>query len=427
MDVTQQCRAASGWVFRLSTTPAQQCTAACRRQPRFQVHCLLSEAQLARQPAARSRRRTAAAVSSQRLNRGRRPAGALGSARRSLGRRRPTAPLPLPPLPAAARLPPAHPSPFSLCLHNSSLLPRPLLQPAMDFTDRLACSGPPPVFSPDRKLLASADGYRLVVRAADSLAVVCLASCLDRIEALAWSPDSDHILCGLFKRATVQVFCVSDPDWTCSIAEGPAGVTAARWTPDGRHILLTADFNLRLSVWSLVDQSCQYLRGPKHAAAGLAFSPDGAQLAVLHVRWWLQQGMGWWWNELAGCSASLQSCRLQWVHVCCACWAWQPLPCCSYSACLFASKTPSPNLPCIAHHILTLTHPPQRSDCKDSLAVYDCSTWAVRAQWGLATADAADLAWSPDGSCLAVWESALYGHQLAVYTPEVGGDLWGRF
>ena len=158
----------------------------------------------------------------------------------------------------------------------------------MDFTDRLACSGPPPVFSPDRKLLASADGYRLVVRAADSLAVVCLASCLDRIEALAWSPDSDHILCGLFKRATVQVFCVSDPDWTCSIAEGPAGVTAARWTPDGRHILLTADFNLRLSVWSLVDQSCQYLRGPKHAAAGLAFSPDGAQLAVLHVRWWLQ-------------------------------------------------------------------------------------------------------------------------------------------
>lgn len=154
----------------------------------------------------------------------------------------------------------------------------------MDFTDKLACSGPAPVFSPDRKLLASADGYRLVVRAADSLAVVCLASCLDRIESLAWSPDSDHILCGLFRRATVQVFCVSDPDWACSIAEGPAGVTAARWTPDGRHILLTADFNLRLSVWSLVDQACVYLRGPKHAAAGLQFSPDGDALAVLHVR-----------------------------------------------------------------------------------------------------------------------------------------------
>lgn len=116
----------------------------------------------------------------------------------------------------------------------------------MDFTDKLACSGPAPAFSPDRRLLAAADGYRLVVRDAESLAVVSLASCLDRIESLAWSPDSDHILCGLFKRASVQVFCVSDPDWACSIAEGQAGVAAARWTPDGQHILLTADFSLRL-------------------------------------------------------------------------------------------------------------------------------------------------------------------------------------
>lgn len=75
----------------------------------------------------------------------------------------------------------------------------------------------------------------------------------------------------------------ADPDWACSIAEGPAGITAARWTPDGQHILLTADFNVRLSVWSLVDQSCVYLRGPKHAHAGLAFSPDGRLLALAHV------------------------------------------------------------------------------------------------------------------------------------------------
>lgn len=170
----------------------------------------------------------------------------------------------------------------------------------MDFTDRLACSGPTPVFSPDRRLLASADGYRLVVRDADSLAVVALASCLDRVESIAWSPDSDHLLCGLFRRATVQVFCASDPDWACTIAEGPAGVTAARWAPDGRHILLTADFNVRLAVWSLVDQACQYLRGPKHAATGLAFSPDGALLAVLHVR--------------LGCGAATRDGCVGWVQ-----------------------------------------------------------------------------------------------------------------
>ncbi|KAL4858112.1 WD repeat-containing protein [Chlorella vulgaris] len=211
----------------------------------------------------------------------------------------------------------------------------------MDFTDKLAYSGPQPVFSPDSKLMASADGYRLVVRDAASLAVVSLCSCLDRIESISWSPDSDHILCALFKRATVQVFCVSDSDWACNIAEGPAGIVAARWTPDGQHILLTADFGVRLSAWSLVDQSCAYLRGPKHAQAGLAFSPDGSLLAVAH-----------------------------------------------------------------------------RSDCKDSVAVYDCGSWQLRAQWAPGTSDLADLAWSPDGGCLAVWESALYGHQLGVFTAE---------
>ena len=68
---------------------------------------------------------------------------------------------------------------------------------------------------------------------------------------------------------------------------------------------------------------------------------------------------------------------------------------------------------------------PQRSDCKDVLAVYDCATWQPRAQCVLPTADLADLAWSPDGACIAAWESALYGHQLCVLTPE--GDCLTAF
>lgn len=36
------------------------------------------------------------------------------------------------------------------------------------------------------------------------------------------------------------------PDWTCKIDEGLAGLTAVRWSPDGRHILSTADFQVRL-------------------------------------------------------------------------------------------------------------------------------------------------------------------------------------
>ena len=150
----------------------------------------------------------------------------------------------------------------------------------MEFSDPLA--GQLAAYSPDRRLLASAEGYRVVVREVESLAVAAVHSCLDSVEHLSWSPDSSRLLCCLFKRATVQVFCVSDSEWTCTIAEGPAGVVAARWSPDSRHILLTADFNVRLAVWSLVDQTCQYLRGPKHANC-MDFSPDGTQLVVAHV------------------------------------------------------------------------------------------------------------------------------------------------
>jgi hypothetical protein len=48
-------------------------------------------------------------------------------------------------------------------------------------------------------------------------------------------------------------------------------------------VLLVADFNVRLTVWSLVERKATYLPGPKHAAKGLSFSPRGDQLAVLEV------------------------------------------------------------------------------------------------------------------------------------------------
>ncbi|GAB4821177.1 hypothetical protein N2152v2_008223 [Parachlorella kessleri] len=59
-----------------------------------------------------------------------------------------------------------------------------------------------------------------------------------------------------------------------------------------------------------------------------------------------------------------------------------------------------------------------RSNCKDVLTMYDCASWAVVAQFGVATQDLADLAWSPDGSCLAVWDSPAHSYTVAIYTPE---------
>jgi WD40 repeat protein len=56
----------------------------------------------------------------------------------------------------------------------------------------------------------------------------------------------------------------------------------------------------------------------------------------------------------------------------------------------------------------------QRSQCKDHITVYSCSDWQPCSHATLPTSDAADLAWSPDGTCFAVWESSLE-YRVLVY------------
>ena len=110
--------------------------------------------------------------------------------------------------------------------------------------------------------------------------VVQLFSCVDKISFLDWAPDSEYILCGLYKRPMVQAWSLSQPDWTCKIDEGPAGIAYARWSPDSRHILTTSEFQLRLTVWSLVNTACIHVQWPKHASRGVSFTKDGKFAAI---------------------------------------------------------------------------------------------------------------------------------------------------
>jgi WD40 repeat protein len=158
-----------------------------------------------------------------------------------------------------------------------------LAKQQMDFSEAYRISSIPPAFSPDGKYIATAVEYRLVIREVESLRVVQLYSCLDKIHHMEWSCTSTYVLCLLKDRGIVQVWSVDDPDWTCKIDDGPAGIQHASWSSDGQSIIVIADFQIRMTVWSLVDRSCKYLKGPKHAAKGMAFSPDGEYLAVLEV------------------------------------------------------------------------------------------------------------------------------------------------
>ncbi|KAG7268519.1 hypothetical protein CRUP_020621 [Coryphaenoides rupestris] len=138
--------------------------------------------------------------------------------------------------------------------------------------------------SPDGRYLATCVQYRLVVRDVNSLQILHLYTCLDQIVHMEWSSDSLFILCAMYKRGLVQVWSLEQPDWHCKIDEGSIGLVSSRWSPDGRHILNTTEFHLRVTVWSLCTKAVSYIKYPKACQKGIDFSRDGGYMALAERR-----------------------------------------------------------------------------------------------------------------------------------------------
>uniref|UniRef100_A0A672FET3 Uncharacterized protein n=1 Tax=Salarias fasciatus TaxID=181472 RepID=A0A672FET3_SALFA len=154
----------------------------------------------------------------------------------------------------------------------------------MDFSDVFKQSNQLARISPDGKYLATCVQYRLVVRDVSTLQILQLYTCLDQISCMEWSSDSLFILCAMYKRGLVQVWSLEQPDWHCKIDEGSIGLVSSRWSPDGRHILNTTEFHLRITVWSLCNKAVSYIKYPKACDKGISFSRDGQYLALAERR-----------------------------------------------------------------------------------------------------------------------------------------------
>uniref|UniRef100_A0A3P8TAM6 WD repeat containing, antisense to TP73 n=1 Tax=Amphiprion percula TaxID=161767 RepID=A0A3P8TAM6_AMPPE len=138
--------------------------------------------------------------------------------------------------------------------------------------------------SPDGKYLATCVQYRLVVRDVSTLQILQLYTCLDQVSHMEWSSDSLFILCAMYNRGLVQVWSLEQPDWHCKIDEGSIGLVSSRWSPDGRHILNTTEFHLRVTVWSLCTKAVSYIKYPKACQKGIDFSRDGRYMALAERR-----------------------------------------------------------------------------------------------------------------------------------------------
>lgn len=77
---------------------------------------------------------------------------------------------------------------------------------------------------------------------------------------------------------------MEQPEWHCKIDEGSIGLVSSRWSPDGRHILNTTEFHLRITVWSLCTKAVSYIKYPKACVKGLDFSRDGHYMALAERR-----------------------------------------------------------------------------------------------------------------------------------------------
>uniref|UniRef100_A0A3P8WQY8 WD repeat containing, antisense to TP73 n=1 Tax=Cynoglossus semilaevis TaxID=244447 RepID=A0A3P8WQY8_CYNSE len=138
--------------------------------------------------------------------------------------------------------------------------------------------------SPDGKYLATCVQYRLVVREVSTLQILQLYTCLDQVSHMEWSSDALFILCAMYKRGLVQVWSLEQPDWHCKIDEGSIGLVSSRWSPDGRHILNTTEFHLRITVWSLCTKAVSFIKYPKACQKAVDFSKNGGYMALAERR-----------------------------------------------------------------------------------------------------------------------------------------------
>lgn len=135
-------------------------------------------------------------------------------------------------------------------------------------------------FSPNNKLFCLIKGLEIHFYETKNLSFVRKFGFNDQIGSIEWSFDSNLILILFPKSGMCEVKSLDNPDWMCKIDEGVAGLAHARWSPDSRRILTICDFNLRLTIWSLIDKSTNFINYPKYCDKGIAFTSNNYFMAL---------------------------------------------------------------------------------------------------------------------------------------------------
>lgn len=166
----------------------------------------------------------------------------------------------------------------------------------MDLNGAVSMNGGLCSWSPNGRYIALvASRARLIIRDSSDLQVLrsevvifsanenSQSSDVNVINKIQFSADSEFIFAANFKLGVTQVFRVLHSDWKAKITEGPGGLVDINFSPDSRHLISFADFNVKLTIWSLIEKRTRYIKFPKSEDC-VKFSHDGNFLAVVERR-----------------------------------------------------------------------------------------------------------------------------------------------
>ena len=154
----------------------------------------------------------------------------------------------------------------------------------MNFSNTIKYSGLS-AFSPNSSYLAIAKSKSLIIYSTSDLKHFVKYAFPSNISLISFSPDSSLILSAFYKSGIIEIRSVTNTiNFSCTITETSNGVSYALFTPDSRKIIIANDFNVRLSIKSLIDKSTVYINYPKYADKGISFSSTGYFMALIERR-----------------------------------------------------------------------------------------------------------------------------------------------
>ena len=231
----------------------------------------------------------------------------------------------------------------------------------MNFSYPIKCSGIS-CFSPDNKLFAVVKQTDIHVYNTSILTIVRKFIFNDNISAIEFSPDSSLILVSFFKHSLCEAKSINDPDWICRIDEGIAGLAHSRWSPCSRRILTVCDFNLRLTIWSLIDKSTNFINYPKFSNKGISFT-----------------NLNKYNNESTVLSDSNNNIDQTNTH----------------------------------YYFMAIA---ERKECKDFIGIYYVADYSLVSHFVVDSLDLQDICWAKDNSFIVVFDTLLEC-KLLVYSP----------